>query len=243
MRAAETLLQHPSQGQIIIHTDSQAAVKALESPVFTSKTVLATSMALDDLALTCTTQLVLTWTRPITKKHIGIDSAIRLANHSTTLLPREEEPVIPTPKSFVKQYLHNALRQKWNARWMSASIGRQSRMFWPAIDEQRSILLLRSDRDEYGLFVRLFTGHNNLNRHRSLTGETDVDECRLCQEDEESSEHLLCNCIDIRIGRQKAIGHHILTKPSQLAQIPLDSTRRLILLIRQRLSEEGLDKI
>ena len=70
-----------------------------------------------------------------------------------------------------------------------------------------------------------------------------MDECRICQEDEESPEHLHCNCIDTGIGRQKAIGHHILTKPSQLAQIPLDSTRRLILLIRQRLSEEELEKI
>ena len=236
------LLQYPSQGQIIIHTVSQAALVALESPVFTSKTVLATSMALDELATASTAQLVLTWMKP-TPKTKGIDSAIRLAQHATTLSPEEDEPVIPTPKFFVKQYLNNALRQKWNARWTSASTARQSRMFWPTIDEQRSKLLLRSDRDEYGVFIRLFTGHNNLNRHRALTKETEDNTCRLCQEDEESSEHVLCNCIDIATGRQKAIGHHILTEPRQLAQIPLDGTRRLISLIRLRLTEEGLEKI
>ena len=116
-------------------------------------------------------------------------------------------------------------------------------MFWPTIDEKRSQDLLRSDRDEYGVFIRLFTGHNNLNKHRFLTKETEDDICRLCQEDEESSEHVLCNCIDISIGRQRAIGQPILTDPSQLAQVPLDGTRRLISLIRHRLKEEGLEKI
>ena len=65
-------------------------------------------MALDELATVSTAQLVLTWVKP-TLKIKGIDSAIRLAQHATTLSPEEDEPVIPTPKSFVKQYLNNAL--------------------------------------------------------------------------------------------------------------------------------------
>ncbi len=242
MRAAEMLLQYSNQGQIIIHTTSKAAVTALESPTFTSKTVLATSMALDELARASPAQLVLTWARPTTTVK-GIDSAIRLAQQSTTLLPREGGQVVPAPKSFVNQHFRNILHQKWNSRWNSESSARQSHLFWPTIDEKRSNLLLRSDRDEYGSFIRLFTGHNNLNRHRALTGETEEDECRLCQEDEESSEHVLCNCIDISTGRQRATGHFFLSEPRQLAQVPLDGTRRLISLIRHRLKEEGLEKI
>ena len=242
MKAAETLLHYSNNGQIIIHTTSMAAIQALDSPVFTSKTVLATAMALDELAQANSAQLVLTWAKS-TPKVEGIAVALHLAHYATTQVPREEEPVIPTPRSFVKRHLNAELARKWNSRWMSASTGRQSRMFWPTIDEERSKLLLRSDRDEYGAFIRLFTGHNNLNRHRVLTKETEDDTCRLCQEDVESSEHVLCNCIDIAVGRQRAIGHSILVEPSQLAQIPLDSIRRLILLIRQRLEEEGLEKI
>ena len=241
MTAAEMLLNYPSTDQIIIHSTSQAAITALASPVFHSKTVLATSMALDRLAHTSSKQLVVAWAKP-TSKAKGIVLTAHLAQYATTQIPQEAEPVIPTPKCFVKRHINTELARRWNSRWMSASIGRQSRIFWPSIDEARSKLLLRSDRDEYGLFTRLFTGHNNLNRHRSLTGETDDDTCRLCLEAEESSEHILCNCIDIAVGRQRAIGHSFLAEPRQLAQVPLDGISRLISLIRLRLTEEGLEK-
>ena len=66
---------------------------------------------------------------------------------------------------------------------------------------------------------------------------------RLCLEAEESSEHILCNCIDIAVGRQRAIGHLFLAEPRQLAQVPLDGISRLISLIPLRLTEEGLEKI
>ena len=244
-QAAVMLLQYADIGQIIIYTTSISAVTALENPVYTSKTTLAASIALDELSQVCTSQVVLSWKKPNLKME-GAAQAASLAFHATTIKMKETElalSVLPVPKSFIKQHIMQWLNQKWNARWTSASTARQSRIFWPTIDEKRSKLLLRSDRDEYGAFIRLFTGHNNLNRHKSLTGETEDDTCRLCQEDVESSEHLLCNCIDIAVGRQRAIGQPFLVEASHLAQIPLDGTRRLISLIRHRLTEEGLEKI
>jgi Reverse transcriptase (RNA-dependent DNA polymerase)/Endonuclease-reverse transcriptase len=242
MRAAEMLLQYASQGQIIIHTGSQAALKALEKPSFNSKTVLATSMALDTLARASTTSVVLSWSKP-NLKHEGIVKAISLAKHATTLDPEEEEPVTPIPKSFVKTYINSVIDRRWNVRWTSASTARQSRTLWPSIDKERSQLLLRSDRIEYGLLIRLFTGHNNMNYHRNLTKETDDDTCRLCQEEEESSVHVLLHCIDIAQIRHKYTGYSTLGEPGQLARIPLDYVRRLNSVICQRLSEEGLEKM
>ena len=241
LKAAETLLQHTNHGQIIIHSTSQAAVKALESPVFTSKIALAASVALDELAQATNTQVLLAWIKPHQKQG-GPAWANLLAQQATSLTTREDELVIPTPKSFVKKYINTFLDEKWNARWTSASTSRQSRMFWPAIDEERSKLLLRSDRVEYGTFIRLFTGHNNLNKHRLTTGETDSDTCRLCKEGEESSEHVLCHCTNISFDRQSAIGHPTVD-PSQIARVPLDRLRRLIHMIRLRLLEEGVEKI
>jgi len=44
LRATEALLPFAPRGQIIIHRDSQAALKALNSPVITLKRVLTTAI-------------------------------------------------------------------------------------------------------------------------------------------------------------------------------------------------------
>jgi hypothetical protein len=106
MRAAKKLLQYASQGQIIIHTNSQTALRALENPIFTSKTALATSMALDTLARASTTSVVLSWSKP-NPKHAGVAKPISLANDATTLDPREEEPVTTIPITFVKACINS----------------------------------------------------------------------------------------------------------------------------------------
>ena len=55
----------------------------------------------------------------------------------------------------------------------------------------------QSNRQEYSDLTRFFTGHNNLNRHIHLLNETDTAECRLCLEDEESSDHLLFHTLQL----------------------------------------------
>ena len=77
-------------------------------------------MALDELARVSTAQVVLTWAKPNDKTE-GIVISNLLAQQATTLPPREEEPVTPTPKSFVKHYINNVQTHKWNARWTSGS--------------------------------------------------------------------------------------------------------------------------
>ena len=52
LQAAVDLLPYATRGQITIHSDSQAALRALDSPVISSKLVLDTVYAFDLLAMT-----------------------------------------------------------------------------------------------------------------------------------------------------------------------------------------------
>ena len=94
----------------------------------------------------------------------------------------------------------------------------------------------------YSDVVRTFTGHNNMNRHRSITGEADSAECRLCYEDEESSEHLLLDCPALSNVRFAVLGNHVVGT-SEFPHLPLDGVRRFISLMRRALVDEGLENI
>ena len=151
--------------------------------------------------------------------------------------------VIPPPKAYYTKLINDDVARRWNHRWRTGTIGiRQSRLLWPNIDKARSRQILLCDRQEYGDIVRLFTGHNNLNRHRHLLKETNSAKCRLCLEDEESSEHVLCYCPALGGQRQRLLGTPTI-EGSSLNTLPLDGVRRFITLIRRTLMDEGLEQI
>ena len=87
----------------------------------------------------------------------------------------------------------------------------------------------------------MLTGHNYLNKHKQLLGETASAKCRLCNGESESSEHILCDCPALGRERLGTTGRLTLPQPA-LEQVPLDSVWRLILLIRHQLVLRGLQE-
>ena len=102
--------------------------------------------------------------------------------------------------------------------------------------------MVKRDRQDYGEMIRLFTGHNYLNRHSHLLGEAESAECRLCGEEEETSEHVLCECPALNETRFRALGAHQ-TSADAFSLLPLDSVRGYISLLRRALCGGGLEKI
>ena len=177
------------------------------------------------------------------KGDLCAQEALVLAQRGALLPPSEPEPVLPIPKSHTSSVINEAVEKRWNHRWThKTTTARQSRMFWPQIDKQKSNQLLLCNRQEFGEVIRLFTGHNYLNRHQFLLQETDSEECRLCHEDDETSEHLLCHCPALGDSRLRVLGQANLSA-SALVQRPLDGQRRFISLIRRALLDEGAEKI
>ena len=55
--------------------------------------------------------------------------------------------------------------------------------------------LLSLNRKQIRVMTGLLTGHLNLKSHLHRIGRTNDDICRLCNEEEETAAHLLCNCM------------------------------------------------
>ena len=162
MRAAEALLPCVHYGPITIHCDSQAVLVALNSPVIHSKTTLATHFALDELAEASQYSVKVAWATY--RGNLCAQEALVLAQRGALLPPSEPEPVLPIPKSHTSSVINEAVEKRWNHRWThETTTARQSRMFWPQIDKQKSNQLLLCNRQDFGEAIRLFTGHNYLN--------------------------------------------------------------------------------
>ena len=57
---------------------------------------------------------------------------------------------------------------------------------------------LALDRESFSRLVHLSTGHNSFLRHQYLLNEAHTEQCRLCGDGAESSEHLMLACPVLR---------------------------------------------
>jgi ribonuclease HI len=230
---------------ISIYSDSQAVLRALDSPVISSSLTLKTARILDSLATTSRSTVRLFWIKAHSG-NVGNNRADALAKKGTCSpapSPLGGGLVVPAPRSFFTQFINEVTEKRWNHRWQQQTPeARQSRLLWPAVEKLKSQHALGCDRQEYGDITRLFTGHNHLNRHAFLLTEVPSKTCRLCCEDEESSEHVLCECLALAGARARVLGNHFLTA-AILSQKPFSGVRRFILLIRRALQQEGLENI
>jgi ribonuclease HI len=241
LHAAEALRPFAQLGQITIFSDSQAALLALDNVVIKSKLVLTTNMELDRLSLDSKYPVKLGWVKAHAG-HTGNEAADALAKESTKMTPPGPGPVVPVAKSQINNEINEEIEKRWNKRWLQTKTARQSKLMWPIVDKNKSKKLLLCNRQEYSELVRMLTGHNNLNRHSFLLGESESADCRFCLESEETAEHLLCDCPAISGTRHRILGTHQ-TDAATLSLMPLDGVRRFIQLLRQKLSEEGLEQI
>jgi hypothetical protein len=64
------------------------------------------------------------------------------------------------------------------------------------VDTAKSGHLLRLNRNNFGRAIRWLTGHCFLNRHNHLLNPADTPnpQCRLCDFEQETSSHIICQC-------------------------------------------------
>lgn len=118
------------------------------------------------------------------------------AKDGTLLEVEGPEPFIGLAGSFFKGLINQLCQDEWMSRWSSTdgSLYRQTRHWFPQLDPAMSKKLINLSRAKLGLLVQLFTGHNFMMRHENILDPNVDPTCRLCCEDDESSEHIVAQC-------------------------------------------------
>ena len=142
-----------------IFSDSQAAVKALNSNINTSLLVKQTNESLNKLANEVA-RLEICWI----KAHIGHEG-----NERADQLAREAVKCsairLKTPPSWstYKQEIKEIFYTEWEHRWTADNAYRTTKNFFPRPHSIKSKTILHLKRNEIKTLVEVITGQNNLN--------------------------------------------------------------------------------
>ena len=177
---------------LIIYSDSQAALYALESHKLKQQCVKECADALNSIGTR----------KNVTLKyikahvgHVGNEIADMLAKKGTKNVSKKV--VVAPPISWAKQQIENYSVNKWNSRWDSSKPKyRQTRNWYKKYNRKAAEFFISLSRQELGLVVQFLSGHNRLKRHQALLyPHLELDEkCSKCKQKPETSWHLIADC-------------------------------------------------
>ena len=192
--AAKTLsnMNDPGMNFVKIFVDSQAAISAIGNPLVTSRVVAQAVEALNVLAGRVRA-VTLVWI-PAHKGHIGNERADVLAKEGAAQAEGSSKIKIGRPAATVKSKIKENISREWQEEWTSHDIARHTKSFYLGPNPGKAKFVYKLARLELGRFVRIVTGHNNLNFFQNKIGLHASKECRFCGEYDETFTHLSTVC-------------------------------------------------
>ena len=190
--AGRALLAEPrvTASFIKIFIDSQAAIKALANSQISSQLVYETVDVLNKVASKCR-RLQIVWI-PAHRGHSGNERADILAKWGArTIGPAE---FTPKPVRQVKNDIKRAIYEDWAMEWRNSPLANHTRSFYNSPCSLKARFVYKLARLELGRFVRIVTGHNNLNFFQNKIGLCHDSLCRFCGSGPETITHLMSNC-------------------------------------------------
>jgi len=182
---------------LIIYSDSQAAIKALQSTIVKSQTVLECQRLLN--ATTLCTPVHIKWVKAHATS-AGNNYVVSLAKKGA-LSPTtwDTHPRTSVSLTFIKNILWEQIQDEWMQEWQRHQTCRQTKLWFPSPNPGLSRKILRLDRPMIGRLIRWLTGHNFLRRHSNLIDPVTYSDakCRLCGMEQETSSHVLADCITL----------------------------------------------
>jgi ribonuclease HI len=200
--AAKKLLPHINN-EIIIHSDSQASLKALKKSTITSKTVEICSKTLNLLGENNTVSLE--WVKPHCGIH-GNEMADKIAKKAANTPFIGPEPVLPIATCILKSEIEKWLIREHSLYWQLYTGGIHAKKIFPTPNPKVSKLLLEMNRDKLRSTIAYISGHCSLNRFENICKRVISPLCRKCNKEMETPIHILKTCEALFIQRYNFFG-------------------------------------
>ncbi|MEM6804864.1 MAG: ribonuclease H family protein, partial [Bacteroidota bacterium] len=185
---------------VVINVDNQGTLRALESCIEGSKLVSKTRRNANKLGEKMDLKFV--WVRA----HCGVpgnETADRLAKAGT----KQKEIIDYIPVSYVKGEVKKNLKHKWQREWRELHSCRQTKMFFPNLPtKQTTRAIMKLSKPLFSSVVRHTTGFSGLRYIESKIGSSEDKVCRLCNENDETSFHIIMECPRLNLLRRDTLG-------------------------------------
>lgn len=176
---------------INIFSDSQADLKALRSHTCESELVWEYFTNFKQLAKGNKVSL---WWVPGHEGIHGNERTDELAKTDAMIIFIGPEPVCGLSKSYIKRSIRKWEQKEEEKLWITLPSLKHAKNFISLNNENIIKQVLNLSKKKIAIFTGLMTGYCSLRYHLQKIGIAEDQICRLCKEEFETAEHILCRC-------------------------------------------------
>ena len=189
--------------EIVILSDSQAAIKALQNTLIRSRTVLDCVQELNLLG--SVNRITITWI-PGHEGVAGNEAADVLAKEGSLFIQEGPEPFIPVPYASCLIQLKEMGLNRWKEAWYERSDCARTKEHVGWASRRLVSKILGLHRTQLNQIIQILTGHCRLMKHMRTTGRANTSFCPKCGSEEETPEHHVSRCDFYQDIRQRFFG-------------------------------------
>jgi ribonuclease HI len=176
--------------RILIFSDSQAALRALDGLKVTSELVAECLNALSSLA--GLNEIILVWV-PGHSGILGNEEADRLARRASAMLLHGPELALGILRCSAREAIRAWTMNQHYCAWRGLPGHRHGKLFISGPCRKRAANLLKLSRHQLRMVVALLTGHAPVRTHLRIMGLFEGDPtCRFCMQEAETVQHITC---------------------------------------------------